>query len=64
MDETVRDAVFGNVCTIVAFRVDPLDAEFLERELMPEFSAEDLVGLPKYNIYLKLMVDGVASQPY
>jgi len=60
----VRDAVFGNVGTIVVFRVGAEDAEFLEREFTPTFIAEDLVNLPKYNVYLKLMIDGVAGHPF
>jgi len=60
----VRDAVFGNVGTIVVFRVGAEDAEFLEKEFTPEFTAQDLVNLGKYNIYLKLMVDGLASRPF
>ena len=64
MEETVRDAVFGNVGTLITFRVGAEDAEFLERELLPEFTANDLVNLAKYNIYLKLMIDGVAGQPF
>src|SRR4030043_2118009 len=47
MDETVRDAVFGNVGTIVTFRVGAEDAEYLEKEFAPDFTAEDLVNLPK-----------------
>jgi CxxC-x17-CxxC domain-containing protein len=64
MDEIVRDAVFGNVGTLAVFRVGAEDAEFLEKEFSPEFTAEDLVNLAKYNIYLKLMIDGVASHPF
>jgi CxxC-x17-CxxC domain-containing protein len=64
MEEEVRDAVFGNVGTLAVFRVGAEDAEFLEREFTPEFTAEDLVNLPKYNIYLKLMIDGVAGRPF
>lgn len=64
MEETVRDAVFGNVGTLVTFRVGAEDAEFLERELSPEFMANDLVNLPKYNIYLKLMIDGIAGSAF
>lgn len=64
MDEIVRDAVFGNVGTLAVFRVGAEDAEFLEKEFSPEFTAEDLVNLTKYNIYLKLMIDGVASHPF
>jgi len=64
MEETVRDAVFGNVGTIVSFRVGAEDAEYLEKEFIPEIIAEDLVNLPKYLIYLKLMVDGIAGRPF
>ncbi len=60
----VRDAVFGNVGTLISFRVGAEDAEYLEKEFIPEFMAEDLVNLGKYNIYLKLMVDGVAGNPF
>lgn len=64
MDEMVRDAVFGNVGTMAVFRVGAEDAEFLEKEFSPQFTAEDLVNLAKYNIYLKLMIDGIASHPF
>ncbi len=64
LTEEVRAAVIGNVGTLLAFRVGSTDAEFLEREFMPTFTADDLVNLTKYTIYLKLMVDGVASPPF
>jgi len=64
MEEPVRDAVFGNMGTIISFRVGAEDAEYLEKEFAPEFMAADLVNLPKYNIYLKLMIDGVAGSPF
>lgn len=64
MEEEIRDAVFGNVGTLAVFRVGAEDAEFLEREFTPQFTAEDLVNLPKYNVYLKLMIDGIAGQPF
>lgn len=64
MEEEVRDAVFGNVGTMVTFRVGAFDAEVLEKEFAPQFTAEDLVNLGIYQIYLKLMIDGVGSQPF
>ncbi len=64
MEEEVRDAVFGNVGTMVTFRVGAFDAEVLEKEFAPTFTAEDLVNLGKYQIYLKLMIDEVSSQPF
>ncbi len=60
----VRDAVFGNVGTMIIFRVGATDAEFLEKEFEPEFLPQDIVNLPNYNIYLKLMVDGITSRPF
>ena len=64
MEEPVRDAVFGNMGTIISFRVGAEDAEYLEKEFAPEFMAADLVNLPKYNIFLKLMIDGVAGPAF
>ncbi len=64
MEDEVRDAVFGNVGTIVAFRVGAEDAELLEKEFAPEFLTTDIVNLGKREIYLKLMIDGVASKAF
>jgi len=64
LDEKVRAAIFGNVGTIACFRIGAEDAELLEKEFMPDFNANDLVNLTKYNIYVKLMIDGVASKPF
>lgn len=61
---TVRDAVFGNVGTMIIFRVGATDAEFLEKEFQPEFVAEDFVNLPNYHAYLKLLVDGMSTRPF
>ena len=64
MTEEVRAAVFGNVGTMCIFRVGAYDAEILEKEFAPVFTAEDIVGLQKYQMYLKLMIDGVTSNPF
>ena len=64
MEEEVRDAVFGNVGTTVAFRVGPFDAEVLETVFSPAFLKEDIVSLDKRQIYLTLMIDGVGSPPF
>lgn len=64
MDEVVRDAVFGNAGSLVSFRVGAADAEFLENEFTPAFVIEDLVNLTKFNIAVKLMIDGVASNAF
>jgi CxxC-x17-CxxC domain-containing protein len=60
----VKDAVFGNVGTMITFRVGAEDGAALEGEFEPEFITEDFVNLPNHQIYLKLMVDGVTSRPF
>ncbi len=60
----VRDAVFGNVGTMITFRIGAADAEFLEMEFAPLFEQNDLVNIPKYTIILKLMINGVSSDPF
>jgi DNA helicase HerA-like ATPase len=64
LDPNVRDAILGNVGTIISFRLGLTDAEMLAGEFYPFFSARDLINLPNYHIYLKLMIDGVVSQPF
>lgn len=60
----VRDAIFGNVGTMIVFRIGAKDAEFLEREFAPYFSPEDMVNLPNHHIYLKMIVDGMSYNPF
>jgi type IV secretory pathway TraG/TraD family ATPase VirD4 len=64
MEEEVRAAVFGNVGTMIVFRVGAFDAEVLEKEFAPQFTAEDIVNLGFAQIYLKLMIDGISSPPF
>lgn len=64
MSEEVRAAVFGNVGTFITFRVGAIDAEVLEKEFAPQFTAEDLVNLGMFQMYLKLMIDGVSSTAF
>ena len=64
LDETVRDAIFGNVGTIICFRVGAEDAELLEKEFSPEFMVTDIVNLGKRQIYLKLLINGIASRAF
>ncbi|MEA2715322.1 MAG: hypothetical protein QOG91_350 [Candidatus Parcubacteria bacterium] len=64
MDELIRPAVFGNVGTMIVFRVGATDAEVLEKEFAPQFTIEDLVNLGFTQVYLKLMIDGLTSPPF
>jgi len=64
LGEIVKPAVFGNVGTLIVFRVGATDAEELVKEFTPVFTEEDLVNLPKYEFYIKLMIDGISSDPF
>ncbi|MFH1652542.1 MAG: type IV secretion system DNA-binding domain-containing protein [Pseudomonadota bacterium] len=64
MEEPVMEAVFGNVGTIVTFRVGAEDAEFLEKWFQPDFMMNDIVNLGKFTIYLKLMINGISSRGF
>lgn len=64
LDERVLQAILGNVGTIISFRIGPSDSEIITQELAPEFSATDLLNLPNYHVYLKLMIDGRVSSPF
>jgi len=64
LDPKMRDAIFGNVGTMISFRIGAVDAELLTQEFYPEFSVVDLTSLPNYHIYLKLMIDGALSRPF
>ena len=64
LDEKVRGAIFGNVGTVISFRVGIDDAEHLAKQFYPIFNQNDLINLPNYHIYLKLMIDGATSQPF
>lgn len=63
-DNDLKDAVFGNVGSMVIFRIGSEDAKLFEKEFAPEFIPEDFVGLPNYQVFLKLMIDGVTSRPF
>jgi CxxC-x17-CxxC domain-containing protein len=64
LTDEVKAAVFGNIGTLVTFRVGAVDAEELVKEFTPTFTEEDLINLPKFEFYVKLMIDGVASAPF
>jgi energy-coupling factor transporter ATP-binding protein EcfA2 len=64
LHEKIRSAVFGNVGTMISFRIGAEDAKYLSKEFHPVFSEEDFVNLPKYSMYIKLMIDGATSKPF
>lgn len=64
IDEDIRHAILGNVGTLVSFRIGAHDARFIAPEFQPSFGEQDLIRLPNYSIYLKLMIDGTPSKPF
>jgi hypothetical protein len=64
LDMNIHDALLGTIGSIVCFRIGGNDAEILAQEFSPEVSAIDLVSLPNYHIYVRLMVEGVISRPF
>src|SRR5258706_504008 len=64
LHEKIRAAIFGNVGTIISFRVGITDAEFLAKEFHPIFDKSDFLKLPRYSMYLRLMIDGPTSKAF
>jgi type IV secretory pathway TraG/TraD family ATPase VirD4 len=64
LSEEISKAVFGNVGSICSFRVGPEDAEFLEKQFEPIFSANDLVNVDNYNGFLKILVNNETTKPF
>lgn len=63
-DTKIRDAVIGNVGTMMLFRIGIEDAELLEKEFAPTFNAYDLINVEQYTAYVKLLIDNTACKPF
>jgi len=64
LSNEIRDAVFGNIGTIIAHRMGPEDAEFMVKQFAPVFDASDLLNIPNYHAAMRLMIGGLPSQPF
>ncbi len=64
LEEDIRDSVIGNVGTKASFRIGTTDAEFLEKQFAPTFTAQDLENLPNRNAVLSLLVGGTPARPF
>jgi hypothetical protein len=64
LDDDTKKAIFGNVGSMLAFRVGPEDAKFLITEFEPVFDENDLVNLDNYNAALRLLINGATSKPF
>ncbi len=63
-DTKIRDSIFGNVGTMVSFRIGVEDAEFLEKEFAPVFNVNDLVNVEAYTANIKLLIENTGSRPF
>jgi hypothetical protein len=64
LSEEIRDAVFGNMGTIVSFRVGQNDVDLLSRYFQPAFNTEDLLRVPNYNTIVRTLVGGIPTHPF
>ena len=64
LDEKIRDAVFGNVGSMAVFRVGPEDAQFLEQQLGTVFAANEIMNIPNYQAYMRILANGVPTPPF
>ncbi len=64
MDEEVKNAIFGNVGTMMSFRVGVTDASYLQREFQPTFTESDLINVEKFHIYMKTIVENEPVPPF
>lgn len=64
LDQTIKDAVFGNVGSMAAFRIGSDDAHFLEPQFAPVFEAKDLMNVPNYNAFIRMLADGIPAKPF
>jgi hypothetical protein len=64
LKESIRDAVFGNVGSMVAFRVGMDDAEFLKNQFGPVFDENDLSNIDNFNAHVKLLIGNQTTSPF
>jgi hypothetical protein len=64
LPEEVQSSVLGNVGTIICFRLGTQEAKIMAEEFYPIFSVDDFINLPRFNMYLKLLIDGVGSRGF
>ncbi|MCA9366005.1 DUF87 domain-containing protein [Candidatus Kaiserbacteria bacterium] len=64
LEDGIRDSVFGNVGSLAAFRVGSEDATFLEKQFEPVFEASDLMNIPNYHAYMRVLAGGVPTKPF
>ncbi|MFC1801836.1 helicase HerA domain-containing protein [Patescibacteria group bacterium] len=64
LEDNIKSSVFGNVGSMATFRVGSQDAEFLEKQFEPTFTASDIMNLDNRNTYIKMLVNGQPAKPF
>jgi type IV secretory pathway TraG/TraD family ATPase VirD4 len=64
LTDEIKGAVFGNVGTMISFRVGPEDAEFMAKQFEPVFTQQDLINIENYNAAIRLIINGIPSRPF
>ncbi|MFZ2299872.1 MAG: DUF87 domain-containing protein [Candidatus Moraniibacteriota bacterium] len=64
LKEEISKAVFGNVGSLTTFRVGPEDAEFLEKQFAPVFTAQDIMNVDNYNCFVRLLMNNELTKPF
>lgn len=64
LEETIKNAVFGNVGNMIIYRVSPENASVFEKQLAPTFTPDDVLKLQNFNAYAKILVNGVPEKPF
>ncbi len=64
LPEEIQKSVFGNVGSMISFRIGPEDAEFMAKQYKPVFNEQDLINIDNFNAYVKLMIKGTISQGF
>ena len=64
LQENIRDAIFGNIGSMILFRVGPDDAEFLKNKFEPVFSAQDLMSIDNFNAHINMLVNNQTTKPF
>ena len=64
LDPVIKDAVFGNVGSMAVFRVGNEDAQALQNQFSPTFSVHDIMNIPNYKAYVRMLANGVPTIPF
>jgi hypothetical protein len=64
LPDEIRDSIFGNIGTMVSFRIGADDAEFMQKQFEPVFTAQDLIKQNNFHYYIKLMINGKVGAPF